>query len=138
VRGRETPLHSPLLTLLSDTGGLQRARAAAPILWPDAAPDVAFLKACFALAGWPSPAARTVPELVSALCAWRFQAVPAALQPPAGDLWVGTDERRVPVGVGFVQKVSTDGAWFYAVTEAPERFRVDRATVDFWLRPPHG
>jgi hypothetical protein len=127
-----------LLRLLGDAEALVRLRQAADILAPNE--PLAFLRLFFFEAGGMAPRATSVSEWVRAWIQWRAAAVPASLGPPqAGDMWVQTDGQRQPCVVGFVQKVSTDGRWFYAIDgHGPDRYRLEVGEVDYWLRLPVG
>lgn len=120
------------LTLLGDSALIERVAAAAPLLFPGASREVAFLR-CLFTAG---PGPETAPAFVAQLLAGGFKAVPAGLAPPeAGDLFVETDARRQPVRVGAVAKVDVRGEFFLGYAGA-ERERVPLSQVDYFLKAP--
>ena len=126
-----------LAALIADRGMTERAAQAAPLLFPEAPPSVAFVRCLLALPGMGTPPAVTVPEFVMGLIRAGWQARPVAFGPPQpGDLWVKADGERVPESLGFVGALSLDQTCFSAVGPDGERARVTPREVEFFLRLP--
>jgi hypothetical protein len=121
--------------LLGDREALLRFSQAAEILAPG--DPLTVLRLFFFEIGVAAPAATNAADWLREWLRRGARVEPAGLAAPAaGDLWVQTGQDRTPEQVGFVQKVSTDGTWFYAIDGGPERYQVPVGSVDFWVKLP--